>query len=236
LKKGRTYPARLDGDESRYAPTTGVEASHRPGPGISGDDLGRIISLTDGVFAFALTLLALSLVVPVFPQGGLSAHQLSSTLAARLQADYPAFFGYVFAFVMIGVWWVIHNRTFQYIARYDNTLVWLNMAILLMIGITPFVMSVYNAYSSTQVAVDLFAAIQVALGLTTTGLWDYARHAKLLKPNVPAGVGKYFSYRGYLTSAVFLASIGVSFVSVTWAQLTWIMTFVVQRLLTRHYS
>jgi uncharacterized membrane protein len=234
LKKGKLYLPRLDADESPPAALSGAPVAQRPTGEISGEDLGRILSLSDGVFAFALTLLALSIAVPSFPTSGLSNHQVSSTLAFYLQNDYNKFFGYVFAFIMIGVWWVIHNRTFQHIARYDNTLVWLNMAILLMIAIMPFVMSVYNQYSETQVAVDLFAAIQIALGLTTTALWDYARRAKLLKPHVPPAIAKYFTLRGYLTSAVFLASIGVSFVSVTDAQITWVMTFVVQRLLSRY--
>ncbi len=33
-------------------------------------DLDRTISLSDGIFAFALTLLVLSITVPVFPGGG----------------------------------------------------------------------------------------------------------------------------------------------------------------------
>lgn len=209
---------------------------HPPLTRLQGDDLGRIISLSDGVFAFALTLLALSLTVPVFAQTGLSDHQVSSTLAFYLQQDYVAFLGYVFAFVMIGVWWVIHNRSFQYIARYNSRLVWINMAILLQIAVMPFVMSVFSAYSQTQVAVALFASIQVGLGLANTALWDYARHAKLLKPNVPPAVGVLFSRRGYLTSAVFAASIGVSFIGVSYAEYTWALTFVVQRILERHVS
>ena len=202
---------------------------------IAGEDLGRIISLSDGVFAFALTLLALSLAVPVLNlPAGTPSSIISSHLAHRLQGDYNAFVGYVFAFVMIGVWWVIHNRTFQYLARYDSTLVWINMAVLLQIAVMPFVMSVFSAYSNTQVAVALFASIQVGLGLTNTLLWDYARRAKLLKPDLPAPLVRYFTRRGLFTSVVFAASVGVSFVSVTAAEITWVATFVVQRYLSTH--
>ena len=186
------------------------------------------------MFAFALTLLALSLAVPLFDTTGLTNGQVSSHLAAVLQGDWNSFLGYVFAFVMIGVWWVAHFRTFQYIARYDSTLVWINMAILLQIAVMPFVLTVYSHYGSTQVAVDLFATIQIGLGITTTGLWDYARHAKLIKPNVPEAVAVFFSRRGWFTSAVFAASIGLSFVNLTVAELSWALTFVVQRYLDRY--
>jgi uncharacterized membrane protein len=200
--------------------------------GISGTDLSRIISLSDGVFAFALTLIALSLAVPVVSPN-IPSDRVSSNLAFLLQHDYNAFFGYAFAFVMIGIWWVVHHRTFQFIARYDSTLVWMNMAILLQIAVMPFVLSVFNDYGGTQTAVGLFAGIQVTLGISTTLIWDYARRAKLLRPNIPEPVAEFFTRRGWYTAGVFALSIGITFVSVTGAELSWLLLFVVQRALDR---
>jgi uncharacterized membrane protein len=214
----------MAGDEERL-PTEGEPFRPR---GIAGENLDRILALSDGVFAFALTLLVLSLVVPTFPVG---VNPTNAQLAGALGADWPRFLGYGFAFVMIAIWWVVHNRTFQYIARYDSMLVWINMLLLIQIAVMPFVLSVYTTYSNLQVAVDLFAGTQVTLGLTSTLLWDYARRTKLLKPNVPAAVAKYFTRRGYLISTVFAVSILVSFHSVEWAQFTWVGAFAVQRFL-----
>ncbi|MCI4339510.1 MAG: DUF1211 domain-containing protein [Thermoplasmata archaeon] len=219
----------MAGDEG-HPPDTGT--GFRPSRGIAGEDLNRILALSDGVFAFALTLLVLSLVVPVFPNLPPGVSPTNAQLAGALNADWARFLGYGFAFVMIAIWWVVHHRTFQYIARYDSALVWINMILLIQIAVMPFVLSVYSTYSNLQVAVDLFAGIQVTLGLTATLLWDYARRAKLLKPNVPAPVARYFTRRGYLISLVFAASIVVSFHSVAWAQYTWVFAFVVQRFLT----
>ncbi len=201
--------------------------------GIYGEDLSRILSLSDGVFAFALTLLALSLAVPTFATAGLTTGQTSSHLAFLLQRDYNAFIGYGFAFVMIGVWWIGHHRTFQYIERYTSQLVWLNMLVLLQIAVMPFVLSVFNDYSNTQVAVDLFAGIQVSLGLTLTGLWEYAHRAKLLKKNVPEPIAQFFVYRGLSTSGVFALSIALSFYSVTLAEVSWFLAFIIPRELAR---
>jgi uncharacterized membrane protein len=220
----------MAGDDEQFPSRSSAGRFHPP-RGIAGEDLGRILSLSDGVFAFAMTLLALSLVVPVVHGSSSSAE--SGNLLNRLGGELPVFFGYVFAFVMIAIWWIVHNRTFQYIARYDSALVWINMAILLQVAVMPFVMTLYNDYSNTQLAIDLFAFIQVGLGISTVGLWDYARRAKLIKPNVPPEVALFFSRRGWITSAIFLASIGVSFINLTAAQLTWVATFVVQRLLDR---
>jgi uncharacterized membrane protein len=224
----------MAGDEEELPSASAAEHRHRPPRGIAGEDLGRILALSDGVFAFALTLLALSLTVPYIDPNGLTHSQVSNMLAAALRNDYNAFLGYVFAFVMIAIWWVNHNRTFQYIARYNQTLVWANMAILLQIAVMPFVLSVYNSYSYTQVAVDLFAGFQVTLGLTATMLWDYARRAKLLKPTVPHDVATYFTRRGLLLSAVFAVSIGLSFLTITGAEISWFGALIVQRFVPGH--
>ncbi len=220
-------------DEARSASEAGSLRPHDHARGLSGDDLSRIISLSDGVFAFALTLLALSLAVPTFSTAGLTANQASSHLARLLQQDYRSFFGYAFAFVMIAIWWVSHHRIFQHVARYNGTLVWINMGFLLQIAVMPFVLSVYADYSSTQVAVDLFAGIQITLGITISVLWDYARAARLVKPRVSEPVGRYLSRRGWYSASVFAVSIALSFYSITAAEIAWIFVFVVQRLLDR---
>jgi uncharacterized membrane protein len=208
---------------------------HRVETQIAGEDLGRIVSLSDGVFAFALTLLVLSLTVPISKTG----HFNNGQLGAALNQDYGTFLAYGFAFVMIALWWIVHNRTYLYIARFDSTLVWLNMAMLAQIAVMPFVLDVYAQYGfgsgaqpALQYAVVMFAAVQISLGLTTTGMWEYARRAKLTKPNVSKEASEYFTRRGLATCLVFGISIGVSFYSITGAQLTWIGIFVVQRILT----
>jgi len=228
----RSYRGSLDGDEHRRSESLPRREGFARHHGVSGTDLSRIISLSDGVFAFALTLLALSLAVPVV-SSKIPPDRVSSNLAFLLQHDYNAFLGYAFAFIMIGVWWVVHQRTFNYIARYNSTLIWFNMAILLQIAVMPFVLSVFTNYGDTQTAVGLFAFIQVSLGITTASLWDYARRAELIQPNVPEPIAIYFSRRGWYTSAIFAISIGITFVSVTAAELSWIAVFVVQRLLDR---
>ncbi|MGD0587602.1 MAG: TMEM175 family protein [Thermoplasmata archaeon] len=205
-------------------------AAVRPGHEVPGEDLGRIISLTDGVFAFALTLLVLGLTVPSFTTTGLSNDQVSRHLGNLLQADWQSFLGYVFAFVMIAVWWTYHHRTFRYIERYDTVLMWLNMAILLEIAVMPFVLQVYTSYASTQVAVILFAVMQAATGLTLNVLWRYASSGhRLVDPKLEPAEIRYFANWGLVTPVVFVFSIGVSFLSVEAAEAVWILSIVLRR-------
>jgi TMEM175 potassium channel family protein len=128
---------------------------------------------------------------------------------------------------------VAHNRVFRCVARYNSTVVWVNMAILLQIAVMPFVMNLYSHYSDTQTAVDLFAAIQVGLGISTAGLWVYLVRAGLAKPDVTRRLASYASTRILFTSAIFALSIALSFWSVSAAQDSWILVIVVQRFVGR---
>lgn len=228
-------PAPLD--DSPHTVTWRGHRVRRVDTQIVGEDLGRIVSLSDGVFAFALTLLVLSLTVPVAQNGS---SFTNGQLGAALNHDYGTFLAYAFAFLMIALWWVVHNRTFYYIAKFDSTLVWLNMMLLAQVAVMPFVLDVYAEYGfgsaphqpALQYAIVLFALVQATLGLTTTAIWEYARRAHLTKPNVPADISNYFTRRGLLTSLVFAISIGVSFYNLTYAQFTWFGIFLVQRALT----
>jgi uncharacterized membrane protein len=201
-----------------------------------GTDLSRIIALSDGVFAFALTLLALSLAVPSLGSiGGLSNQQVSGRLAAALQGDYTAFYGYVFAFVMIAIWWVNHHRIFRYIERYDTTLIWLNLLLLMQIAVMPFVLNVFTTYGDTQTAVGLFSAVQASCGLTLGAIWYWASQGhRLTDPKLDPRIIHYFRVRGAITPVFFLISIGVTYVSVTGAELIWIGALVSQRLSGRY--
>jgi len=194
---------------------------------VPGEDLGRIISLTDGVFAFALTLLVLGLTVPNVMG--------NARLGSSLQADWPIFLGYAFAFVMITIWWMAHHRTFRYIQRYDFVLMWLNTALLLEVAIMPFVLEVFGKYPGDQDAAILFAVVQIAAGSTLNLMWRYASSGhRLIDPKLDKKEIDYFARRGLIAPAVFAVSIAITFVSVSFAEYFWIGALVLQRFSTRY--
>jgi uncharacterized membrane protein len=177
------------------------------------------------------------LTVPVINTAGLTSAQVSGELGARLNQDWQTFFGYAFAFVMIAVWWTYHHRTFRYIERYDTVLMWANMMLLLEIAVMPFVLQLYSTYSNAQVAVVLFAVMQIAAALTLNFIWRYASSGhRLVTPSLDSTEIAYFAKIGLVTPLVFAVSIGVSFVSVEAAQFVWIVAIVARRFGARNYG
>jgi uncharacterized membrane protein len=84
----------------------------------------RLEAFSDGVFAVAITLLALDL--PVAGQGhGPLLHQLAE--------HWPSFVAYMISFFTIGVIWVNHHALVGNITIVDRTLLFLNLLLLLFV-------------------------------------------------------------------------------------------------------
>ena len=82
--------------------------------------LDRILAISDGVFAFAVTLLVLDLFVPVLSSGA-----TSGDLGQALSKEYASFVSYLLSFFIAGVWWNAHHRNFSFLRYTDSRLRWL---------------------------------------------------------------------------------------------------------------
>jgi uncharacterized membrane protein len=194
----------------------------------SGSDLSRLFSLSDGVFAFALTFLAVSLLLP---QALGTAAPL--TLAAYLRKLEPGLVTYILSFFIIASWWGVHHRLFSAFSRYDPTLVRLNSFFLLVISITPFLVSLLFTYSSSslgpgslssRLAVVLYAGVQAAGGVTLLAIWRHATGGRrLVRRSVSDAWIVHTERTQLLTVAVFGGSMAVAFASPLVAELLWIV-------------
>ena len=71
----------------------------------TGADLGRVLALSDGVFAIALTVLVLEIALP--------AATTEDTLGRALRDLGPKYFAYVLSFLTIGTSWFLHRLLFR---------------------------------------------------------------------------------------------------------------------------
>ena len=180
--------------------------------------LDRVISLSDGVFAFAITLLALSLIVPVISKGA-----AQTELISDLYEMIPVFISYFVSFLVIASWWKGHNRIFTYISRCNSTLVSLNFYFLLCITIIPFLTSLIMAYGSYPLVTILFASMQVLTGTVLVILWRYAsRDHRLIDPHLSNRLVRFNYHREIVVIGIFLVSIPIALLSPTLAQISWI--------------
>lgn len=217
--------APIAGEDEREAEELG--ARRLEGIDGTGSDLSRLLSLSDGVFAFALTFLAITILLP--QAGGAALPSLTAYLA-RLE---PAFVGYLLSFFVIATWWSAHHRLFSSIVRYDQRLVRYNTFFLLVISVTPFLVSLLFAYvpngfgrgsPSARLAVALYGLVQALGGTMLLVIWRHASYRRrLVRPSLPDEWIRQTEQNQLLTVVVFLASVGIAFLSPLVAELTWII-------------
>ncbi|MBN1689707.1 MAG: DUF1211 domain-containing protein [Dehalococcoidia bacterium] len=182
--------------------------------------LGRLLSLSDGIFAFAITLLILNIVLPY----GTSRADVPQALLEL----WPKYLAFLISFVVIGLYWIVHVRQFRVIRKYDTGLLWLNLLFLMFIVLIPFSTGVLSDFEETA-SVVLYAANMACAGFTATGLWIYATRRKL----VDAKLGPAWVRRGIIMNLIapgwFALSIGLAFINANLAVYSWLLIGVAHR-------
>jgi uncharacterized membrane protein len=178
----------------------------------------RLLTLSDGVLAFAMTLLVLGLEVP-------SVHDVPERqLVTYLLDSVHSVAGYITSFVLIGTYWLQHYAMFHYITRVDRVLVALNGLFLLSASFVPFPTGLQAVYRDDELAMILYASTQIVCGLSLWGLWRYATaHHRLVPAEIGDGVVMSLGRRILLTPVVGFAAIGVSFVSLQSSRLIFLV-------------
>jgi uncharacterized membrane protein len=181
----------------------------------------RLVGLTDDVFAFAITLLVLDLVVPVLSSGASSAD-----LWAALSKQSDTFTAYLISFLIAGAWWNAHHRTFAHVRSTDTTLRWLNLLFLLWITLLPFFTKILSGYISLQLASVLYAVDQAAAGFFITLSWWYAsRNHRHVDKSLMDKTIRWILFWDAFTVLWFILSIFVSFVDLSVTPYVWLGIF-----------
>jgi uncharacterized membrane protein len=177
---------------------------NRPVTGLS---TNRLQAFSDGVFAVAITLLVLNLQVPQITS--------VSELVPRLGELWPKLLSYALSFVLVGIYWVAHHNTFNYIQRSDRNLLWLNIMLLMCIVFLPFPTALLGQYPEQRVSVIIYAGTLVITGLVLQTLWWYATSCyRLVDRNIDPRLVQRATRRNLTGPLLYLLAIGISLFSV----------------------
>jgi TMEM175 potassium channel family protein len=168
----------------------------------------RIEAFSDGVFAIAITLLVLEIKVPHLSEGG--------SLWAGLGHLWTSYFGYIFSFIMIGVYWANHHHIFHVYKKSDHYFVLLNVIFLMCISFVPFPTAVLVEYigdpEHRQAAMTFYALGLFLPAFSWLCTWLYASHKhrlldQKLSPSYVTKTTKLFVISNLLYFAAILISL-----------------------------
>jgi uncharacterized membrane protein len=139
-------------------------------------DRSRLEAFSDGVFAVAITLLALNLTV-----AGPLHHP---PLVDQLQARWPAFLAYLVSFLTIGIIWVNHHALVRSVRIVDRTLLYLNLVLLLFVVLIPFGTATVADYltegdpGSRELAMVLYSSVFLGMSVGFAGIFEWTLHGE----------------------------------------------------------
>jgi uncharacterized membrane protein len=174
--------------------------------------LGRLLALSDGVLAFALTLLVLGLQPPEIRSAG--------AFVPALTALIPKLVVFVSSFALIFVFWTAHMAIMRRLKVFDWPVLWVNGLFLLTIAVMPFASALlantavfalaWRVYCAQLVAASLAQSLLAVAVMRDKGrlvggatmrerLWRLLRG---LSPGLAFATGLALNLRGYISLSI----------------------------------
>ncbi|MGH2807505.1 MAG: TMEM175 family protein [Actinomycetota bacterium] len=174
------------------------------------NDTARLQTFSDGVFAIAITLLALEIDIPPASERG------GASLTLALRELWPSFAAYAVSFLQIGVMWANHHNRFKVIRRSDHALIVLNTLLLMCVAFLPVATGVLadhvrGSSGDVRAATVLYTGTLAASAAVFTALWLWAsRNKRLVDEAVDAAALRTMDRRYVAGLLLYLAAMALS--------------------------
>ena len=172
-------------------------------------DRGRLEAFSDGVFAVAITLLALDLTL---------AGPGHTPLWSQLQVHWPAFAAYMISFFTIGIIWVNHHTLVANVAVVTRKLLFLNLILLLFVVLIPVATGTVADYladggSEATLAVAVYGIVLEGMSLSFASMLEWSLGEGRARVPVPPEK-RWAARRRFMSGGlVYLLVIGGAFIS-----------------------
>ena len=172
---------------------------------------GRLEALSDGIFAIAMTILVVTIEIPVGPVS--SYPLLMNTMGNVI----PKFAVYFLSFLILAVFWIVHHM-FYVVKKADYTLIWINIFWLMFIGLVPLSTSLIAQFGHFQISQLIFDLNLLFIGFFYYLIWQYAVKHHLMAENITS----YYNYVKktiLLLPGVIIVAMIISFISPRWSMI-----------------
>ena len=192
----------------------------------------HVISFSDAVFAFAITLMALSIDIPDLPSNLTQAELLD-----KLYDLFPQFESYVISFAVIAMFWVSYHQVFNHIKGSHIVMVYLNLLFLLLITLLSLSTSLVINYGDYHIPYVIYSFIVILTSSLLTLIWWHATKDKLLTDkNLHPLYIKGVMLTLLSIPLVFTVSIFISFINLDIAEIFWLVMVPINIIIKQKYK
>ncbi len=137
----------------------------------------RTQSLSDGVFAVTMGLLAMQVQIPQLP-----ADTDPAKLLEGIGAMMPSIVVFGGAFLLAGLFWYLQHLTFHFIRQTNHVLIWINIVFLMFVAGLPFCAGMLSRFPNQALAYPFFFGDVLAVSVTLNWHWYYATRKYMVDP------------------------------------------------------
>jgi len=166
-------------------------------------DIARLMAISDGVFAVAITLLVFNVPVPTIAQS-----DATSRLPAALLETGPRLLTFALSFFLVGFYWIQHHQLFRRLVSVSVRLLWLNLLLLFLVCLLPFSSGVVGRYPDTVIGAEVYAVNLAAIAVAFLVLYLFATRGQQMRSLPPAMDAGFFG-QGFLLPLVVVAMVMV---------------------------
>jgi uncharacterized membrane protein len=152
---------------------------------LAGGEVGRIAALSDGIFAFAATVLVLDFHAPE-PADIHSEAELLRALAASA----PRLLPWLLSLVTLGIFWLGQQTQLSQLARSNRGLAWLHFVFLAVVTALPFSTRLLADFLTYRTAFLIYWLNIALLGAALYAAWTCAERAKLIQEEAHGDISR----------------------------------------------
>ncbi|MDW5415157.1 TMEM175 family protein [Iodobacter sp. CM08] len=159
----------------------------------------RLEAFSDGVIAIIITIMVLELKVP----HGEDAHALLPMI--------PIFLGYIFSFIMVGIYWNNHHHLFHMVHRINGSVLWANLHLLFWLSLIPVTTGWMQESHFSPLAVALYGVVLFMAGIA----WPIMMNIliKIHGFDSPLAIAMGKDRKGKISVILYAVAIPLAFVS-----------------------
>jgi uncharacterized membrane protein len=209
-----------------------MSKSSNPRHARGSEEYSRVLGFTDGIFAFAITLLVVSITVPEPDSSGGPASK--ADVFGMLRGLWPQIQAFLVSFVIVAYAWIGHHQLMARMEAVDLPFMAWNLLYLLLIVLLPLMTALIGLYESNPEAVTVYAIYFAVLFLVDLIGFRLVWQRRLLREGVEDRHLRHGIWAKAIPIGVFLVSIPLVWsVGPGWATLSWILIWPMEALLDR---
>jgi uncharacterized membrane protein len=179
---------------------------------LAGKNKDRLEALSDGIFAFAMTILVLDVHLPPAE----TIHNETDLLRALAELA-PKIFPWIMSLLTLGIFWVGQQTQLSQLKYTNHHFTWLHIGFLASVTAIPFSTDLLIEFAGYRLALIIYWLNILILGLLLLASWVYACKSNLVKDEITEKIYRAVIHRILRAQALYAFGAALCLIHNNWS-------------------